>query len=47
MRKLMEQQMVLCEIPISEIEIDLNSRDEIPKLIMEYHQALQKKLLIN
>jgi len=34
MRKVMEQQMVLGEIPISEIEFDLNSRDEIPKLLI-------------
>ena len=34
MRKVIEQQMVLGEIPISEIELDLKSRDEIPKVLI-------------
>lgn len=34
MRKIVEPQMQLGEIPMSEIQIDLNSRDEIPKLLL-------------
>ena len=35
--------MVLGEIPISEIELDLNSRDEIPKLLMGLQNLYNNK----
>ena len=34
MRKVIEQQMKLGQVNISEIEFDLRSRDEIPRLLM-------------
>ena len=34
MRKVIEPQMKLGEVPISHIEVDLKSRDEIPKVLI-------------
>ena len=34
MRKIMERQMKIGEVGISNIEFDLSSRDEIPKILM-------------
>ena len=34
MRKVIDMQMQIGEVPIVEIELDLQSRDEIPKLLI-------------